>query len=334
MTTLICFALKEEAAPFHKIAAGKPGTFTLIVGIGRANAEKSVRHFLTSGGALPSLLLAWLPVLAAGADTEKTNTTTVGAVPHLRAWQVFDERQPVIFQHDFQAGLGKWRIDINTVGPRAALDQPAQDQLIQVVDAPDMTNGQKAVRFVIPREFKSFRSEISLPYEEGFQERWYGARLYVPTNWVFSSAGGDIVLQWHAVLGAEVKSRNFPPLSIHIENDRWKIHRAFGPLEDIQRDAKLLEGPVQRGGWVAWVCHVRWSSATNGWIQIWKDGQPVWEVKGPNTYSTQPRTPYFKTGLYHPEWKQTTPEVERVIYATEVKVGNEKATYEDVAPKS
>jgi hypothetical protein len=37
MSTLICFALKEEAAPFHKVAARHPGTVTLIAGIGRAN---------------------------------------------------------------------------------------------------------------------------------------------------------------------------------------------------------------------------------------------------------------------------------------------------------
>ena len=48
MSTLICFALKEEAAPFHKIAARHPGVVTLIVGIGRQNAEKSVRAVLNS----------------------------------------------------------------------------------------------------------------------------------------------------------------------------------------------------------------------------------------------------------------------------------------------
>jgi hypothetical protein len=37
VSTLICFALKEEAAPFHKIAARHPGVVTLIVGIGRQN---------------------------------------------------------------------------------------------------------------------------------------------------------------------------------------------------------------------------------------------------------------------------------------------------------
>ena len=53
---LVCFALKEEATPFRKIAAGKPGVFTLIVGIGRQNAEKSVRSFLASCS--PGLVLA------------------------------------------------------------------------------------------------------------------------------------------------------------------------------------------------------------------------------------------------------------------------------------
>jgi len=46
MAALICFALKEEAAPFHQVAAGKPGIFTIITGMGCQNAAKSVRGFL------------------------------------------------------------------------------------------------------------------------------------------------------------------------------------------------------------------------------------------------------------------------------------------------
>jgi adenosylhomocysteine nucleosidase len=52
---LICFALKEEAAPFRKMVAGKSGISILIVGIGRANAEKSVRQFLAENS--PELVL-------------------------------------------------------------------------------------------------------------------------------------------------------------------------------------------------------------------------------------------------------------------------------------
>jgi purine-nucleoside phosphorylase len=55
MSTLICFALKEEAAPFRKIAAGKTGITMLLTGIGRQNAEKSLREFLNTNS--PKLVL-------------------------------------------------------------------------------------------------------------------------------------------------------------------------------------------------------------------------------------------------------------------------------------
>jgi adenosylhomocysteine nucleosidase len=55
MSKLICFALKEEAAPFQKMAAGKSDVSILIVGIGHENAEKSVRKFLAENS--PELVL-------------------------------------------------------------------------------------------------------------------------------------------------------------------------------------------------------------------------------------------------------------------------------------
>ncbi len=59
MPILICFALKEEAAPFRKMAAGTaaaaPAAAILITGIGRRNAEKSVCEFLAANS--PELVL-------------------------------------------------------------------------------------------------------------------------------------------------------------------------------------------------------------------------------------------------------------------------------------
>jgi adenosylhomocysteine nucleosidase len=55
MSTLICFAMKEEAAPLGKIAAGKTGITILLTGIGRQNAEKSLREFLANNS--PKLVL-------------------------------------------------------------------------------------------------------------------------------------------------------------------------------------------------------------------------------------------------------------------------------------
>jgi adenosylhomocysteine nucleosidase len=59
MNRLVCFALKEEAAPFRKMAAGTaaaaPAASILITGIGRPNAEKSLREFLATHS--PELVL-------------------------------------------------------------------------------------------------------------------------------------------------------------------------------------------------------------------------------------------------------------------------------------
>ena len=55
MSTLLCFALKEEAAPFQKMAADKSEISVLITGIGRKNTGKSLREFLTTNS--PKLVL-------------------------------------------------------------------------------------------------------------------------------------------------------------------------------------------------------------------------------------------------------------------------------------
>jgi adenosylhomocysteine nucleosidase len=58
ISTLICFALKEEAAPFRKIAGGLRcghDISILLTGIGRQNAEKFLREFLATHS--PNLVL-------------------------------------------------------------------------------------------------------------------------------------------------------------------------------------------------------------------------------------------------------------------------------------
>jgi adenosylhomocysteine nucleosidase len=46
--TLVCFAVKEEAAAFRKLAARHLGVAILVTGMGRRNAEKAVREFLAA----------------------------------------------------------------------------------------------------------------------------------------------------------------------------------------------------------------------------------------------------------------------------------------------
>ena len=214
------------------------------------------------------------------------------------------------------------------------------------MDAPDLGGGRKAVRFAVPRGPNSFRAEISLPHEPGFQERWYGERIFIPHDWVFDTGrGNDIVMQWHAIPGNW--RATFPNLEISVGNTNWFIRQSFGSAQTKPtRTNRKLDNLVQPGLWVTWVIHARWSPDTNGVLQIWKDGKLVMDQNGANVYSTigLEYTPYLKTGIYHPEWhldkdgkreafdKEQAVATNKVIYITDVKIGSERAKYADVAP--
>ena len=84
----------------------------------------------------------------------------------------------------------------------------------------------------------------------------------------------------------------------------------------------------------------------DGRIEIWKDGEVVVDRKGPNVYGTigVEYTPYLKTGIYHPAWNLKTDEAraafekekpaatEKIVYVTDVRIGNEMSRYRDFAP--
>jgi nucleoside phosphorylase len=55
MKILVCFALKEEAAPFCKLAAKNANLEILIVGIGQANATRAIQKALAQN--TPALVL-------------------------------------------------------------------------------------------------------------------------------------------------------------------------------------------------------------------------------------------------------------------------------------
>ncbi|HPA16297.1 MAG TPA: polysaccharide lyase [Verrucomicrobiae bacterium] len=262
---------------------------------------------------------------------------------HFTARDVFALGKTVIFQDDFLRGtFERWNFseDDNYGLAEATAGR------IRIVDAPGLGGRRKAVRFAVRRAPNSFRSEISLPSEKGFWERWYGERILVPDDWVFDpNRGADIVMQWHAIPGNW--KATYPNLAISIQNTNWFIAQSYGSAQSKPTRTRVkLDGAVQTGCWVAWVVHAKWSPGEDGLLQIWKDGKQVLGLKGANVYSTigVEYTPYLKTGIYHPEWHTDTGDkraafdredavaTNKVIYVTDVKVGGERARYEDVAP--
>ena len=188
------------------------------------------------------------------------------------------------------------------------------------------------VRFEVPGTPGSFRSEVALPWEEGLQERWYGQR--VALDRVPADPQGYIVLQWHAVMGGEKVSRNFPNVSISVKNDRWVVRQSSGTPQSIQRTTTEI-GVAAQGKWTDVVVHAKWSTGEDGRTRIWLDGKLAYDVRGPNSYAgIRPRTPYYKTGIYRPSRRgATTSEPPTRVHVADVRIGRHDATYADVAPR-
>ena len=260
------------------------------------------------------------------------------------AAEVYDAKGAVRFADDFASGefSSKWRFSQNADYEVA---QP-HPELIRIVDAPGLP-GKKAVRFSVVRAPNVFRSEISLPHEKGWNERWYGGRILIPREWVRDPGKPvDIVMQWHGIPG-DFRATH-PNLAIAVGDDHWVIRQHFGdPRTKPGRRETQPADPVRPGEWTAWVIHAKWSPKEDGLLQVWKDGKLVADLKGPNTYGTigVEYTPYLKTGIYHPEWhvdkdgarKRFEAEqpvaTRKLVYVTDLKVGGPEAKYEDIAPK-
>ncbi|MBN7138559.1 hypothetical protein A7A76_05430 [Lysobacter enzymogenes] len=263
------------------------------------------------------------------------------------------EHEGVLMFHDGfdQGSLLKWskytlddRYALELEPPRA---QWGRQERIRVVDAPSPAHpGDKALRFAVKRGLDTFRSELALTAEPGFQERWYGLRIYVPADWTFGSPNatdhGDIVTQWHHISSLPSSARGkYPPLALAIKDRTWQIDNNYG-IEGEGTNDDFDAGSVDAGRWTAWVFHVKWSPDGDGLLQVWKNGVPVLDKRGPTTYRPgHLRTPYWKIGLYHPGWKKRNQDkfnavastvAERVVYVDDVKMGDEHAAYADVAP--
>lgn len=258
---------------------------------------------------------------------------------HFSARQAFDYTSPILFKSDFANS----EFDKLNLSRDSSYRQPKPvPGRLGIVAAPLLPDGTKAARFTVPRAANSYRSEISLPSENEFNERWYGISLFVPEEWVIDpNKGADIVIQWHAVPGNSKPTH--PNVAIAIQESNWELRQSFGsPQKGVDRKKTVMADSLKPGAWVSWVVHAKWSPDETGRLRFWKDGEMVLDSTGPNVYGTigKEYTPYLKTGIYHPEWNMKTekhkerflaetPGVEKKeIYISDVVVGSAIATFD------
>ena len=214
--------------------------------------------------------------------------------------------------------------------------------------------GQRSVRFELnqkdPERNEGKRAELAAtPDEPRGAERWYGFSVYLPPDWKNDWAG-EIVTQWHQTDQAWENCTRYcsPPLALGTKDGKWVIsqnwQKTVGNTDDwFFSNTKV--GASETGRWTDWVFHVKWSTGTDGVLQIWKDGEPVKEeapCDGPcddYTYKVGRNDDvgdsihgnYMKIGIYKFAWKsEETATNKSVMFYDDLHIADARATRQSV----
>lgn len=164
------------------------------------------------------------------------------------------------------------------------------------------------------------RSEIVFPTTTSLN-RWYSFAIYFPADGYAKDDADEVINQWHQSGGKT------PALCLRTKNDRLYI-RILSLWKDL--------GPIIKDTWQSYVLHVNHSAGTSGIVEIWRDGKLCFTYKGPNMYKVggDIKNPNWKLGIYKSTWNgtQTTRTKKRVLYFDDIRMGNERATYEQMCP--
>lgn len=197
--------------------------------------------------------------------------------------------------------------------------------------------GKSSVRFELRSSDTicgySKRAELSLPAADSLQDiAWYAWSEYLPVDYAFDKHN-ELHFQLHH------SSKYGPPLiGLWLTADRWKLVHTFDTVEISSRKPSIQQidlGPVQKGAWTDWVLYTRFKLDTGGVIKLWRNGELLVDMSGPNFNREKgkpQKQPYLKFGLYKWPWKDYPgPFIpgSRVVYFDEVKAGKEGMCLDD-----
>lgn len=211
---------------------------------------------------------------------------------------------------------------------------------VQIVSDP-VRKGAGSAQFTLKPEDDyagGNRAELKLYWNDGLGAvTWCAWSFLVPTDYIDEPdpPGHQIMGQWHDRPPAGVEWADYelhPPLIAvkYVERDGQIAFLITYGLEGINKKIVATQ-LIQKGQWIDLLFGIRWSTADDGYIEAWRDGQPITEFNGQdykaygrNMYNETP--PYLKIGLYRAPGFTST----NSVYFDEVRVGRQFA---DVAPQ-
>lgn len=151
---------------------------------------------------------------------------------------------------------------------------------------------------------------------------WYGFAVYFPTVGYARDDEREVINQWY--------QDGSPATSLRTEADR--IILESGNKESNRKEYDL--GAITKDTWNTFVLHFIHSYNSDGLVEVWHNGTKVLTLTGGNMYNDV--LPKWKIGLYKSSFKDpgASDVKTRIIYFDNIRVGSERATYNDVDPNN
>ena len=177
---------------------------------------------------------------------------------------------------------------------------------------------------------KSYRAEVEIDKNISIRsEQWYGFSLFLPQD--FPKENNRLVLaQWWAptkkYLGEVSRS---PSMALRYREGRLHVTIRYSN-ERVIKDADTVPSKeifsteqFQLGQWSDFVFHVKWSSQSDGFAEVWWNGKQVANYRGPIGYNDD-QGPVSRFGIYRDDTDKAY-----VSYISEYRIGN---SYQEVNP--
>jgi hypothetical protein len=188
---------------------------------------------------------------------------------------------------------------------------------------------------------KGERSELAMRRTKIGGTYWYGWSMMLPED--FDHRGSDtIVMQlasWPTPRNGKFPhSANGPYLEIQPDGRLIMHLQHKGDDKDMVCDDFVVADDVAKlkGKWLDFVMHARWTGDPDGFFKLWvkaNDNKFLQKVdyKGRTWWNDEDTGPYLKIGAYmgDPGWRGPS---ERTVYTDEYRLGDEKSSFDEVAP--
>ncbi|GAA4305160.1 hypothetical protein GCM10023183_19090 [Nibribacter koreensis] len=217
------------------------------------------------------------------------------------------------------------------------------DYALQYVSSP-VFKGTKACRFEIRQEQALVkdgkRAEVTVVGPVTSKERWYSFAVYFPAEGFAKDTAREIISQWYQRADKHLGEKSASPATaLRINKDRFILDTGFNAnlvSNGITPESKkrIDLGEVTKDTWHEFVFHFVHSFHEDGLIEVWHNGTKILTHNAGNMYNNAVM-PKWKIGLYKAAFKSGTSAVaKRVVYFDNIRVGNEQATYQEMAPSS